>query len=317
MISALVMAVTLLLAAAAEQVGQKRPKRKPSHPVEYRHQIGEDEVVMVRVVYVDLLEVYEAGLIPEYEAMRDFVDRSFSVVHIDAAADLRDDQEMWIWLPAPPKFQKRGAFKRLVERWPMFVDPELAALSLERSKPVDALIRRNGGKVVPYRDLPPEAQLAIAHYMSIDGEAWDPPPWVRTFWNDRKVRPADPADTAEWRKRFVRSRKWFVDRHGDVPFGWVLLPMRELTAVVLDDVLRSHLDVEEGETFADFDEYHEWYKRAGPFAGRGQPEGKGTVWPVILDTNASAGHEPLQDGWHRFHQYYDQGLEVVPAVYYP
>lgn len=40
------------------------------------------------------------------------------------------------------------------------------------------LIRRNNGKILQYKDLPRECQLALAQYMSIDGEAWDAPQTV-------------------------------------------------------------------------------------------------------------------------------------------
>lgn len=63
-------------------------------------------------------------------------------------------------------------------------------------------------------------------------------------------------------------------------------------------------------TFRDFDEYHEWYVSQGKMPDHPTA----ALWPVIL---SSTPDETLQDGWHRLHDYYRKGIEMVPAVYFP
>ena len=53
---------------------------------------------------------------------------------------------------------------------------------------------------------------------------------------------------------------------------------------------------------------------AGGFEGRGVPPGSSEVWPVTLDRDYG---DLLQDGWHRLHQYRQQGIDPIPAVYFP
>ena len=82
-------------------------------------------------------------------------------------------------------------------------------------------------------------------------------------------------------------------------FGTATLPMDKLTQSVL-----TNPDMVEG-GFTTFDEYHNWYVR------REMPS-HSDVWPVVLDT---VGDETLEDGWHRLHDYYRQGLQEVPVVW--
>jgi hypothetical protein len=41
------------------------------------------------------------------------------------------------------------------------------------------------------------------------------------------------------------------------------------------------------------------------------PDHGKSVLPVILDFD---NDELIEDGWHRFHGYYDKGLKKVPVV---
>lgn len=157
------------------------------------------------------------------------------------------------------------------------------------SKRNRVLIRRHGGKVMPFRKLPPAAQLAIAHYMAINGDAWDLP------WEPARM----PVRTEEIR----RMMPFFLEEYGDEPFGLVNIPTQALVEAVSQD------DFFAGE-WASFEEYHAWYVSHG-----GVPHHpKTNRWPVIL---SSFEDETLQDGWHRFHSYYEQGARTIPAVYYP
>lgn len=148
------------------------------------------------------------------------------------------------------------------------------------------LIRCFGGEVMPFRDLPVPAQLAIAHYMAVDGEAWKLPP--------------------VFEREFRSMLPWFRKKYGAKKFGYVEIPMEILTDAIMDDEYMA-IDRPDLRTF---DEYHRWYVQKGgipdhPETGR---------WPVIL---SSMDEQTLQDGWHRLHDYYRKGAEVIPAVYYP
>lgn len=155
------------------------------------------------------------------------------------------------------------------------------------SKRNKVLIKKYGGKVMPFQSLPLPAQFAIAHYMAIDGEAWEV-----------------PDDYVHNQKNFKALLPWFRGEHGTKKFGYVEIPTEALTAEVMKDE-------EMNGRFPDFDDYHEWYI--------GLPGGipnhsKRDRWPVIL---SSTNDETLQDGWHRLHTYYHQGADIIPAVFYP
>ena len=146
----------------------------------------------------------------------------------------------------------------------------------KRSRHVNLARLRKGGRIFEYRDLPLEAQVAIHHYMAADG----------CFWN-------------------TDSTEASVELYGNMKFGFVMVPMH----VLQEEVMKSEFMHEDFPGITGFDEYHQWFMHCGGMEGRG---GRG-VWPVIL---SSTTDEALQDGWHRFHQYVERGLDVVPAVYY-
>lgn len=108
--------------------------------------------------------------------------------------------------------------------------------------PVDAWIAR--GQILSYEELPAPAQLAIAHYMAIDGEAWP--------------RYEDPAR--------------YALRFGETQFGAVNVSMHELQNAIMEynaDCRNDH---------ANWDAYHRWYLSLGDV-----PDHGASVWPVILD----------------------------------
>lgn len=160
------------------------------------------------------------------------------------------------------------------------------------SKRNKALIKKYGGEVMPYQSLPLPAQLAVAHYMAIDGEAWKFPEGTEN-WSVAKVK-----------KELPGLLPYFRGKYGKKRFGYVEIPTEALVAEVMKDE-------EAGARFPDFDQYHEWYIRM-PGGIPNHP--KKNRWPVIL---SSFEEETLQDGWHRLHTYYSQGADVIPAVYYP
>lgn len=146
--------------------------------------------------------------------------------------------------------------------------------------------------VCPYEKLPVPHQLAIAWYMAIDGDAWEP----QGLPDDMTV------EGAGFRQAFEAGLPGYVRAYGKTMFGIASLRVEALK----DDVMRTHDIAEE---FSTFDDYHRWY------VGGGVPcHPEMDRWPVIL---SSYGDETLQDGWHRFHSYVRDGVTEIPAVFYP
>lgn len=155
--------------------------------------------------------------------------------------------------------------------------------TIRPNKSLWELVKRHGGRIVPFRRLPKDAQLAMIQYMAYDGEAWN------VYKNTLDEE----------------ARKCFVTKYGDQRFGYVTIPTQELTAFVFDCMKLSP----EGADYDTFDAYHRWY------AGQDSDTDHGnSVWPVIL---CDIPNEGLEDGWHRFHSYVRKGLKEIPCLYYP
>ena len=176
------------------------------------------------------------------------------------------------------------------------------------------LIRQHGGKVVMYRNLPEEAQLAPAQYMSIDGEAWELAPGLEDAMSDHWRKFPNPAErhgkaaTKAWGKTLARYLPFYVAEYGDFDFGYIeSIPVLALIESCMDDN-----GLKEDYGLNGWENYHEWYMQAG-----GGPKHAATSdkpWPVIL---SSFPDETLDDGWTRFHQYAQQKRETCPAVWFP
>lgn len=147
-----------------------------------------------------------------------------------------------------------------------------------------SLIRKHGGKVLPFRKLSIPAQAAMAFYMSVDGTAWDQPSTL-----DRDI---------------VEVLPWYRRQYGSDRFGYVELPTKEVVSAIWD----VHEDLRE--EYGSIQEWVEWYRSHGDVPDH--PEN--SRWPVIL---SSIEDEFLQDGWHRFSDYLRKGAKVIPAIYYP
>lgn len=109
---------------------------------------------------------------------------------------------------------------------------------------VARLIKKNGGRILPYASLPREAQAAVAFYMAVDGEAWECPSVLRG--KQRKAHGQQIASALDY----------FVQHHGKEKFGYVVLPTQELLALLPDHLFT-------------------WNRTPG--------RALKTVWPVILD----------------------------------
>lgn len=158
-----------------------------------------------------------------------------------------------------------------------------------------ALVKRYGGDVMPFQDLPVPAQLAMILYMAIDGEAWQFPEGTGN-WSLAKMEEEMPALLTYFRKTYGKQR-----------FGYVMIPMGALMGSILKDPWLTEI-----KKFESHEDYDQWlHKQLGFRSTEYPPTNR---WPVIL---SSMDDETLQDGWHRLHAYYHQGAKMVPAIYYP
>ena len=157
------------------------------------------------------------------------------------------------------------------------------------------MIREHGGKILKFRNLPQEAQLALVHYMAIDGSAW-------------KVAPGLDEETYRergWAKVLSRFLPFYVKKYGKAEFGYIAsIPINTLIDSVLNDADAGDWKNKGWQSL------HEWYMKAGP---KHKALAK-KPWPVIL---SSFDDETLEDGWTRFHQYAEKGLKACPALWYP
>jgi hypothetical protein len=158
------------------------------------------------------------------------------------------------------------------------------------------LIREYGGKVLAFRDLPIPAQLAAAHYMAIDGEAWQFPEEAGSW------------PVATLKKKLPELLPYFRKTYGGKRFGYVVIPMEALK----ESVLRDPYLVEVAGAFDSYEAYDKWLHAQPGF--RATRHSATNRWPVVL---SSENDETLQDGWHRLHAYYHQGARAVPAIFYP
>lgn len=157
------------------------------------------------------------------------------------------------------------------------------ALLVTKGNPrVESMIRRHGGKMMAFAKLPLEGQLAMAHYMAIDGEAWEIP----GDWNNRDIYP----------RNLSKMLPYFRREHGNEKFGYVVIPMSDLVASIEQD------PGVEGD-------FKNWYTKGTI----GVQHSSSKVWPIILERE---GPETIQDGSHRFARYYDLGIKNIPALYY-
>lgn len=90
----------------------------------------------------------------------------------------------------------------------------------------------------------------------------------------------------------IDDTKWFVGT----------MPISQLIGILMnvEDMMEDW--------GGDWDAYHDWYM--DKFAHEIKYEGVGEEWPIILDNKYI-----IDDGWHRLHRYYDEGLELIPIIY--
>jgi len=172
---------------------------------------------------------------------------------------------------------------------------------------------------MPFSQLPTPAQLSMAHYMAVNGEAWELPEEVEEAyfncsrqWQARSLEAIRKGEGAidehdaiyrPAKEAFQAALSFFIKKYGERKFGLVTVR----TAALIAAHLQFHRDDDDFPD--DFDAYHEWF-----LAHCGTEDHGDSVWPVILD---SSGDSLLQDGWHRLHFYVERKVDQIPCLYYP
>lgn len=172
------------------------------------------------------------------------------------------------------------------------------------------LLAGTDARIVAFADMPLSSHKSIADYMSSEGTAWTLP---------------SELDDRSW--EWDEALPDLIDRYGHVLFGYAAVPFQSIITALQQ--AKPHFTADNVRLFGheDFATYHAHYMAKVPYAvtvpgkhgrmvtlHRGQPPGGSEVWPIFLD---GVNGEVLQDGWHRLHQYYAQGLQSVPAIFFP
>lgn len=157
------------------------------------------------------------------------------------------------------------------------------------------LLQKNNPKcMVCYRDMPETHQLAIAHYMSVDGAAWayNHPAFEDWLWGEGT--PYEPQMRLEMLEDLRKFLPRFIEHFGGVPFGMADLPCQDLQEVIK--------------------ECNPYYEESDFLNAVSQIRGsyETPTWPSILHDS----EEILQDGWTRFHDRISLKIEMTPVVWY-
>lgn len=152
-----------------------------------------------------------------------------------------------------------------------------------QNKKLISLIKKHNGKIMKFRHLPKEARYAMAHYMSIDGEAWDIPETLDEIFKRKR--------NLQMGKEIAQHIKFYTKKYGNNKFGLVNLPTDELLAFFCKGVYPKAKSLYEKRT---------------------------SIWPVILEFTPVNEDNPLpiQDGWHRLSDYVTMGLKKIPCLYF-
>lgn len=155
-------------------------------------------------------------------------------------------------------------------------------------------------RIMSYAELSEPYQLALAYWMCIDGEAWDP-----KFDEATKAAICPAYEHARSgsdavKQALRKSLPGLVRRYGRRLFGVAEIPTSALLETLACDV--SFL--KEGGTLAGIG--------MEPVAADAHPATN--RWPIILSATES---ELMEDGWHRLGCYVHRGDETLPVVFFP
>ncbi len=153
---------------------------------------------------------------------------------------------------------------------------------MKKNKVLISLIRKNKGKAIKFKDLQPTAKYAMAHYMAIDGEAWELSPLINK---------AVGKSLKTIKNSLIKSIGFYTKLYGNKKFGFVNLPTQEFLSFFYNG------------SYPKAKELHEKRK---------------VIWPIIISLNEVDEYNPLpvEDGWHRLSDYVTMGLKTIPCLYY-
>ena len=167
------------------------------------------------------------------------------------------------------------------------------------------LIRENDGQVFEYKDLPRTAQLAIAQYMAIDGEAWEVEPHLDRIFHSPWM--GSSPKNIDYKRRETRIKKtlekylhWYIEQYGHERYGLVYIPTQQLIGAVTETCRQDDPAFE----FQDCIKYRSKSEEKHNFC----------EWASILSCFPD---ETLQDGWTRFFNGVRAGKEKIECVWYP
>lgn len=162
-------------------------------------------------------------------------------------------------------------------------------------------------EIVSYNKLPRPHQLAIAHYMAIDGEAWELSEELETYIFTHSFISKKRINNDKCRKNtsifLSKCIDFYIDKYGNEKFGKVNIPTKTLAK----EIFERHFDISKDyKSIEDYVKSYDLY-RDTPY------HKSNNRWPVIL---SEFDDEVLEDGWHRFHCYYRRKDKSIPCVFF-
>lgn len=133
-----------------------------------------------------------------------------------------------------------------------------------------------------FKDLPSEAKKAVVIYM------WGARADVKEVENQERLP-------------FAAIVKEFEDVNGGVPFEIYKVPVSVVAKKAMEEA-----NERDGAGFENLDEWHENY------IGSEELPNHKKVWPLL----GGDEEEVIQDGWHRLHLYYENGVRIVPVLFF-
>ncbi len=147
---------------------------------------------------------------------------------------------------------------------------------------IPAWAKKYPHKKFAFKNLPPEAKKAVVVYM---------------FGARADVKEVEDEDG----RSFSSIVKEFEKYNKNAPFEIVIIPTEVLAQKAIDEA-----NVRDGANFKSPKEWHDHYVKYEEL-----PQHK-KIWPLL----GGDEDEVIQDGWHRLHLYYENGVKNIPVVYF-